>query len=83
MLKLFSGVPQVKMAFPSALTLLAVATLLCSAATVDANRSYKRPDFLPLLPSSLRLPGDCGSVYQVLPGDSCQSIACVTCIDLS
>ncbi len=68
------------MVFPRALALLAVATLLCSSAAVDAKKDakkglkYSRPDFLPLL-SLARLPNDCGSVYQVLPGDTCESIA--------
>jgi hypothetical protein len=69
------------MAFSRALALLAVATILCSSTSVDArsvsisNLRFRRPDFLPLLPLALKLPGDCGSVYQVLPGDTCQSVA--------
>lgn len=45
--------------------LLAVAALLQSASA----------GLLPPLPLILSLPSDCGAIYQVQDGDSCQSIA--------
>lgn len=62
------------MAFLKNLALLALVSL-CLAAAVEAKPKFIRPTSLPLLPTDLMLPGNCGSIYQVLPGDSCQSIA--------